>query len=40
MVVGGVQLRGPLVLLNLQVADPHVVGAVWSDAGTLKVSGG
>jgi len=37
---GGVQVRAPLVLLNLPVADPHVVGAVWNDAGTLKVSAG
>jgi len=35
-----VQLRGPVVMLDLPVADPHLVGEVWNDAGTLKVSAG
>jgi len=37
---GGVHLHAPLVLLNLPTADPHMVGAVWNEAGTLKVSAG
>ena len=36
----GVKIQAPLILLDLPVADPHVVGAVWNDAGTLKVSAG
>ena len=36
----GVQLRAPLLLLDLPTADPGIVGAVWNEAGTLKISAG
>ena len=36
----GVQLRAPLLLLDLPTVDPSVTGAVWNDAGALRVSAG
>lgn len=33
-------LGGNVLMENLPVADPHVVGALWNDAGTVKVSAG
>jgi hypothetical protein len=32
--------RQPLILTGLPTADPGVAGAVWNDAGTLKISAG
>ena len=31
---------GHALLPNLPVVDPHVVGALWNDGGTVKVSSG
>jgi len=32
--------NGNVILPNLPVADPHVVGALWNDGGIVKVSSG
>ena len=31
---------GVVIMTGLPVADPLIVGALWNDAGTLKVSAG
>lgn len=36
----GTGTPGQFVIDNLPTADPHIVGAVWSNTGTLKISAG
>lgn len=36
----GTGVPGNLIISNLPASDPAVVGAVWSDSGTLKISAG
>lgn len=33
-------MNGQVVMPNLPLADPEVVGALWNDGGTVKVSSG
>lgn len=32
--------NGHVVMLNLPTSDPAVAGALWNDAGTIKISSG
>ncbi len=36
----GAGRHGQLLIVNCPTSDPHVLGAVWNDTGTLKISGG
>jgi hypothetical protein len=31
---------GTILMPNLPTSDPHVIGSLWNDAGTLKISAG
>lgn len=33
-------LNGLIKLIGVPTRDPHVVGAIWNDSGTLKISAG
>lgn len=37
---GNVDIQGVRLHLNLPMADPHIDGDAWNDAGTVKVSAG